>query len=78
MKSIKVIILMLLFAVSLSASDHGIYLKTHEKISEDISIVNDAIIKKLAESGYAVLYNSDVTTPDYVREEKEENCGVRA
>ena len=45
MKSIKAIIIILLFAASLSASDHGIYLKTHEKISEDISVVQDAIAK---------------------------------
>ena len=78
MKSIKVIIITMLFAISLYASDHGIYLKTHENISEDISMVEDTITKKIAESGYSVLYNSDITTPDYVREEKEEHCGFKA
>ena len=78
MRSIKAMIIILLFAASLSASDHGIYLKTHEKISVDISVVQDAIAQKLVEGGFTVLYNSDITTPDYVREKKEEHCGFKA
>lgn len=78
MKSINIIIFLLLLTISLSASDHGIYLKTHEKISDDISLVQESIITKLAENGFNVLYYSNLTTPDYVREEKEEHCGFKA
>ncbi|NOX66632.1 MAG: hypothetical protein GXO85_12810 [Chlorobi bacterium] len=78
MKSIIVFFAAILITVNLYASDHGIYLKTHEKISEGISVVQDAVAKKLTENGFAILYNSDVITPDYVREEKSEHCGFKA
>ena len=78
MKSINIIIFLLLLAISLSASDHGIYLKTHEKISDDISMVQESITAKLEENGFNILYNSNITTPDYVREEKDEHCGYNA
>ena len=78
MKNISTIVLLLLFGITLSASDHGIYLKTHEKISEDIAVVQNAVAEKLTENGFKVLYNSDVTTPDYIREEESEHCGFKA
>lgn len=78
MKLFKSFILILLFGITISASDHGIYLRTHEKISEDINMVQSEIVKTLTEKGYSVLYNSDVTTPDYIREDSKEHCGFKA
>lgn len=74
--------LLLLFAIIFSvtsfASEHGIYLRTHEAIKEDISIVETKLIETLTANGFDILYNSDVKTPDYIRENKAEHCGFKA
>ncbi len=78
MKSIISFLFLFLLTFNLFASDHGIYFKTHEKIAEDISTVQNVVANKLSENGFTILYNSDITTPDYVREDKTEHCGFKA
>ena len=78
MRLLKLIIILLMWSFIGSASEHGIYLKTHEKISEDIATVQTELVKVLDENGFSILYNSDVTTPDYVRDVEEEHCGFKA
>ena len=78
MRSIKIIFILLLLSVNLSASDHGIFLKTHEKIPDNLNNVQETIAKLLTTNGFSVLYNSDVKSPDYVREDKNEHCGFKA
>ncbi len=72
------LISILLFTSVVIASEHGIYLKTHQAISEDIAKVEAQVIEVLKTNGFDILYQSDVKSPDYVREDKAEYCGFNA
>jgi hypothetical protein len=74
----KLFILLILFSVTLFASEHGIFLKTHKAIKADISTVASKIVDLLETNGFEILYNSEVKTPDYVRKDKNEHCGFKA
>lgn len=78
MNLLKLIMILLIWSSIGSASDHGIFLKTHEQISEDITTVQKELVRVLEENSFSILYNSDVTTPDYVRDVEEEHCGFKA
>jgi hypothetical protein len=71
-------LLILFLSVSVFASEHGIYLKTHQAIQQDISAVEAQIFEVLKTNGFDILYRADVKTPDYVREDKTEHCGFKA
>lgn len=76
----KKILFLSLFLISsiLFATEHGIFLKTHEAISEDISVVQTKMSELIASSGFEILYQSDLKSPDYIREDKTEHCGFKA
>jgi hypothetical protein len=74
----KIIFIVVLLAFQVIASKHGIYLKTHELIKKDISKVTTSVVDLLKENSYEILFNGKLTTPDYVKKEKEELCGFKA
>ncbi len=78
MKIIKEVVILMLLNLTLLASEHGVFFKTHEAIQEDITVVEEKIAEVLHANGFNILYRSDVKTPDYVREDKSEHCGFKA
>ena len=78
MKIIKATIILMLLNLTLLASEHGIFFKTHEAIQEDISEVEGKIAEVLEANGFKILYRNDVKTPNYVREDTTEHCGFKA
>jgi hypothetical protein len=71
-------ILLIFFSVAIFATEHGVYLKTHEAINEDITVVESNLLEALQINGFEILFNSDLKTPDYVREDSTEFCGFKA
>lgn len=71
-------ILLIFFSVAIFASEHGVYLKTHEAIKEDIAVVESNLLEALQNNGFEILFNSDLKTPDFVREDSTEHCGFKA
>ena len=78
MKIIKAAIILMLLNLTLLASEHGIFFKTHEAIQEDISVVEVKIAEALQANGFDLLYRNNVKSPDYVREDSTEHCGFKA
>lgn len=78
MKIIKAVVIFMLLNLTLLASEHGVFFKTHEAIQEDITVVEEKIAEALHANGFNILYRRDVKTPDYVREDKSEHCGFKA
>lgn len=78
MKIIKATIILMLLNLTLLASEHGIFFKTHEAIQEDITVVEEIIAEALETNGFSLLYRNDLITPDYVREDSTEFCGFKA
>lgn len=79
MRSKLYIICTLLFiSITISASEHGIYLLTNKSISINIDEASTKISDAFKSSGYQVLFNDYVKSPDYVREDAEEHCGFKA
>ncbi|MCK5455563.1 MAG: hypothetical protein KAI45_00460, partial [Melioribacteraceae bacterium] len=78
MKIIKAAIILMLLNLTLIASEHGIFFKTHEAIQEDITVVEGKIAEALQANGFNILYRDDVKSPDYVREDSTEHCGFKA
>jgi len=78
MKIIKAAIILMLLNLTLLASEHGVFFKTHEAIQEDITVVEGKIAEALQDNGFEILYRNDVKSPDYVREDKSEHCGFKA
>jgi len=78
MKIIKASIILMLLNLTLLASEHGIFFKTHEAIQEDITVVEEKIAEALVTNGFDILYRDDVKSPDYVREDSTEHCGFKA
>ncbi len=68
----------ILFSVSIYASEHGIFLKTHEAIQKDIAAVEGKIVEALQANGFNILAKKNLETPDFVREDKAEHCGFNA
>ena len=77
MKSI-IIFISIFCAVSLHASEHGIYLHAVADISQDVEFVAGKVDSELVKNGYTVLSNRDISTPDMVREDQENLCGYEA
>jgi hypothetical protein len=75
---LKKILFFILFSSILFASEHGIFLKTHQSITEEISEVEFQIVEALKTNGFDILYQSEVKSPDYVREDSTEHCGFKA
>ncbi len=69
---------LILFSVTSFATEHGIFLKTHEAIQEDIAIVEGKIVEALQTNGFDILIQKNLKTPDFVREDKTEHCGFNA
>jgi len=78
MRNLFILILIVLFSSLVFPSEHGMYLLTVSNIQQDIHQTSDLINSKLSESGYSVLSNLDIKTPDYVREDSTEICGFKA
>jgi len=72
------LLIIILFSVNAFASEHGIFLKTHEAIQDDIAVVEGKIAEALQANGFDILYRDDLKTPDFVREDKAEHCGFKA
>lgn len=72
------IIILLLVASVLSASDHGIYLQTHTKINSTIDEVENALAERISSMGFLILSRTDVSVPDYVTKDSSEHCGFKA
>ena len=71
--NIKILFIsLLIFINSIYASEHGIYLLTNSGIKSDISAVESRIINELMKDNFKILHSIAVTTPDYVRENKDE------
>ncbi len=69
---------LILFSATLFASEHGIFLKTHIAIQQDIATVEGKIAEVLQTNGYDILARKELITPDYIREDKLEHCGFKA
>ncbi len=77
--SVKSILLIILLTfITLTASEHGIYLQTVSNIKGDINKVGEELKTKLKSAGYNILSYTDIATPDIVRQKKEEQCGFKA
>lgn len=77
--SVKSILLLMFFSfVTISASEHGIYLQTVSNIKGDFYKVGDELKTKLKSAGFNILNYTDIATPDIVRQKKEEQCGFKA
>jgi len=72
------LIYLLLFSITLFASDHGIYLQVVSNIKGDINKVGEELKSKLKASGFNVISYTDIATPDILRAKKDEQCGYRA
>jgi uncharacterized protein (DUF302 family) len=60
------------------ASNHGIYLLTVSNLKGDIQKVGEEIKSKLENAGFNVQYYDDLATPDIVRKDKKDQCGLKA
>lgn len=77
--SVKTLLSFILVSfITLTASEHGIYLLAVSNIKGDINKVGEELKTKLKSAGYNILSYSDVATPDIVRQKKEEQCGSQA
>jgi len=75
----KLFVLFVLAFISQSfASKHGIYLLTVSNIKGDIQKVGEEVKSKLESAGFNVQYFDDLSTPDVVRKDKKEQCGLKA
>lgn len=78
MKKVLLIFSILFSVFSIIASDHGIYLQTVSNISSDVEIVATKVDSELVKNGYSILSNREISTPDMVREDKQDLCGYEA
>ncbi len=77
----KVKILCLLFLVlviPLKASEHGIYLMTNQKVKGEVEQIQKQIVDALKKNNFNILASLNIHTPDYVRKDKSEHCGLKA
>ena len=73
-----IILILLLVASVLFASDHGIYLQTHTKINSNIDLVENTLAEKISSAGFSILSRTNITVPDNVTEDSSEHCGFNA
>ena len=73
----KVLIALFVLAGFAIGSDHGIYLKVLENISNPIENVVEEISQKVQVSGYTVLVKKEISSPDLIRKGDEKKCGFR-
>ncbi len=73
-KTLLVLFVLTGFALS---SDHGIYLKLLENISNPIENVVELVSQKTQASAYTVLVKKEISTPDLIRKGDEKKCGFR-
>ncbi len=78
MKIFLITIIIIFSAFLLQASEHGIYLHAVADISQDVDFVTSKLDSELVKNGYSVLANRKISTPDMVREGKEDLCGYEA
>ncbi|MEW6654077.1 MAG: hypothetical protein AB1394_11500, partial [Bacteroidota bacterium] len=77
--SVKTLISIIFISfITLSASEHGIYLLAVSNIKGDIGKVGDELKGKLISAGYNILSYSDAANPDIVRQKKDDKCGFNA
>lgn len=75
----KILVVLITMLVSSSvASDHGIYLKVATGIGDPIEKVAESYTNLLKSNGFILDANYEVSTPDIVREDENEKCGMRA
>ncbi len=75
MKKLLVLLFMLTgFAIS---ADHGIYLKVLENSPLPIEKVVEQVRLNVQESGYTVLAQKGISSPDLIRRADEKKCGYR-
>lgn len=73
-----IVFLIIIFTKVLFASEHGIYLHTVSDIKLPVSEVRIKMQQVILHSGFTLLYDGEVKTPDYVREDSSEYCGYKA
>jgi hypothetical protein len=78
MRLFFILSLIIIFTIPALASDHGIYLHTVANIDKPLTEVRMSMHSLIKNSEFTLLFEGDIKTPDYVREDSMEFCGYKA
>jgi hypothetical protein len=75
--TIAITILLLSFAIYADDVEHGMYMLTVKNAKGDFEKISSSVIKSIESSGFKILAERDVSTPDNVREDGKDLCGYK-
>ncbi|MBT8379830.1 MAG: hypothetical protein KJN64_11410 [Ignavibacteria bacterium] len=75
--TISITLLLLSFVIYADDVEHGMYMLTVKNAKGDFNQINSFVVKSIESSGFRILADRDVSTPDNVREEGEDLCGYK-
>jgi len=73
MKS-AILLFVLLSVLTVFSSEHGIYLRLLNGITEDLPVIEQKINQKMTKAGFVLLRSHEVASPDKATEDKNEHC----
>ena len=75
--TIAITFLLLSFAIYADDVEHGMYMLTVKNAKGDFNNISSSVIKSIESSGFRILAERDVSTPDNVREDGKDLCGYK-